>query len=134
PGIVVDHALTRVDRAHDDRERDDGAHRRDQGADQSGHGGGTDGPAGSGGHEPAPPISPKKTRNASRPSGEPRRQGSPVAVALPFQFKSSVTTADPTPNFTAFPDQPFMQYLPGSSPSPFPYLPSSPEAESLTSR
>src|SRR5256886_6807474 len=77
--------------------------------------------------KPAPPISPKKTRNASRPSGEPRRQGSPVAVALPIQFKSSVTTADPTPNFTAFPDQPFMQYLPGSSPSPFPYLSSSPE-------
>src|SRR5438876_7003086 len=84
--------------------------------------------------KPAPPMSPRKTRNASRPSGELRRQGSPVAVALPIQFKSSVTTADATPNFTAFPDQPFMTYLPGSSPSPYPYLPSCPEAVALDKR
>src|SRR5438067_9844885 len=77
--------------------------------------------------KPAAPMSPRKTRNASRPSGELRWQASPLAVALPIQFKSSVTTADPTPNFTAFPDQPVMMYLPGSSPSPFPYLSSSPE-------
>src|SRR5207245_8325644 len=83
--------------------------------------------------KPAPPMSPRKTRNASRPSGELRWQASPLAVALPIQFKSSVTTADPTPNFTAFPDQPFITYLPGLSPSPYPYLPSCPEAEALTS-
>src|SRR5439155_17740208 len=77
--------------------------------------------------KPAAPISPKKTRNASKPSGELRLQASPLAVALPIQFKSNVTTADATPNFTAFPDQPFMTYLPRPSPSPFPYLSSSPE-------
>src|SRR5438876_11197044 len=81
--------------------------------------------------KPAPPMSPRKTRNASRPSGELRWQASPLAVALPIQFKSSVTTADATPNFTAFPDQPFMMYLPGSSPSPFPYVSSSPESALL---
>src|SRR5207302_2469352 len=68
--------------------------------------------------KPAPPMSPRKTRNASRPSGELRWQASPLAVALPIQFKSSVTTADPTPNFTAFPDQPFMKIPPGLEPVP----------------
>src|SRR5438309_3894116 len=77
--------------------------------------------------KPAAPMSPRKTRNASRPSGELRWQVSPLAVALPIQFKSNVTTADATPNFTAFPDQPFMMYLPRPSPSPFPSLSSSPE-------
>jgi hypothetical protein len=62
-------------------------------------------------------MSPRKTRNARKPRGEPRRQGSPL-VAPPIQFKSSVTTADATPNLTAFPDQPFMNVPPGLEPIP----------------
>src|ERR1700716_1224577 len=67
--------------------------------------------------KPAPPMSPRKTRNARKPRGEPRRQGAPL-VAPPIQFKSSVTTADATPNLTAFPDQPFMNVPPGLEPIP----------------
>src|SRR2546430_8104425 len=63
--------------------------------------------------KPAPPVSPRKTGNASRTSGEGGWQPSPDVVALPTQVRRSVITADAPPKVTAFLDQPFMTDLPG---------------------
>src|SRR5438067_8575618 len=63
--------------------------------------------------KPAPPMSPRKTGNASRTSGEGGWQPSPDVVALPTQVRRSVITADALPKVRAFHDQTFMTDLPG---------------------
>src|SRR5438067_3004480 len=65
--------------------------------------------------KPAPPMSPRKTGNASRTSGEGGWQPSPDVVALPTQVRRSVITADALPKVRAFHDQTFMRISPDSS-------------------
>src|SRR5438132_6513944 len=65
--------------------------------------------------KPAPAMSPRKTRSASRTSGYGGWQPSSDVVALPTQVRRSVITADAPPKVTPFLDQPFMKDVTGSS-------------------